>query len=339
MDNVEQNETILLVGHGSRNRKGNDEIEVFARQWQANNPQWKIETCYIEFADVLLDAGLDNAAQNASRVIVVPLILNAAGHVKMEIPAHIAQARIRHPNTEFVYARHLGATESVLSILKRRLRHAMNVMDMPDPKTTGVIVLGRGSSDRVANGELAKMSRWLFEETDHELVDMAFTGITHPRLELAVQRQVKLGMTQIAVLPYYLFTGTLIERIQRQIQNLQRQYPQVRFVASKYFGFEKEIDQLLTLRVQEAQGTKMAYSMMECDGCQYRADYHDHDEDAEDNALINTPTINSPMQCDGCEYRLMAEEQGHGHHHHDDHAHNNEHNHHHAHDSEKEVVV
>jgi sirohydrochlorin cobaltochelatase len=47
------------------------------------------------------------------------------------------------------------------------------------------------------------MARWLWEETQHELVDIAFTGITFPRLESAVQRQVKLGMTQICILPYY----------------------------------------------------------------------------------------------------------------------------------------
>jgi sirohydrochlorin cobaltochelatase len=61
---------------------------------------------------------------------------------------------------------------------------------MPDPQTTGVILLGRGSSDAGANGELAKMARWLFEDNDHELVDLAFTGVTWPRLETVVQRQV-----------------------------------------------------------------------------------------------------------------------------------------------------
>ena len=57
------------------------------------------------------------------------------------------------------------------------------------------------------------MARWLMEETDHELVDWPFTGITWPRLERAVQRQVMLGMKQVVVLPYYLFTGTLMQRI------------------------------------------------------------------------------------------------------------------------------
>lgn len=273
---------ILLVGHGSRNQDGNREIETFADIWRKKNPQWQIEICFIEFAEVLLDRGLDNAAQDAGRVIVVPLILNAAGHVKMEIPHFIADARQRHPLVKFIYARHLGAVEPVLNILKRNLRKVMMAMDAPDPKNTGVVLLGRGSSDRIANGEIAKMARWLFEESDHELVDIAFTGITYPRLEMAVQRQVQQGMTQIAILPYYLFTGTLMERITRQVARLKNQYPQIEFSHGQYFGFEEEIYALLNERVLEASGelNDSEQRMMECDGCLYRqeaeADHHHH---------------------------------------------------------------
>ncbi len=243
--------TILLVGHGSRNSAGNREIELFSDQWRERQPDLSIELCFIEFAEVLLDDGLEWAARHAEQIIVVPLVLSAAGHVKQEIPRHIAKAQGNHPGKMFVYAPHLGACESIFSILNRRLKQSMDNLDMPDPRTTGVILLGRGSSDRIANGEVAKMSRWLYEESEHELVDIAFTGVTLPRLEQAVQRQVRLGMTQVIVLPYYLFTGTLIERIQRQMGHVAKQYPQIRFAHSDYFGFEPEIFELLDQRCGE----------------------------------------------------------------------------------------
>ncbi|AMK76617.1 MULTISPECIES: sirohydrochlorin chelatase [Methylomonas] len=269
--------TILLVGHGSRNQAGNDEIRQFQQQWQAQHPDWRIELCYIELADVLLPEGLQRAAQGSDRVIVVPLIISAAGHVKMEIPEHIEEARENFPAVEFIYAPHLGSNETLLAILQKQLKTALKSLAMPDPKTTGVIILGRGSSDKAANGELAKLARWLFEATEHELVDIAFTGITHPRLETAVQRQVRLGMTQIAILPYYLFTGLLIERIGKQVERLQSQYPQIAFGAGTYFGFDPAIFKLLDQRVTEACDP-VAPKMLECDGCQYReqAEHHHH---------------------------------------------------------------
>jgi sirohydrochlorin cobaltochelatase len=266
-------DTILLVGHGSREPAGNREVEEFTRRWRSRQPDWNVQVCFIEFADVLVPEGLDLAAANARRVIVLPLILNAAGHVKMEVPDHIEAARARHPNTEFLYAPHLGACDPILAILKRRLHEAMRALDMPDPRTTGVILLGRGSSDRMANGEVAKMARWLWEEGEHELVDIAFTGITHPRLERVVQRQARCGMTQIVVLPYYLFTGTLIERIKRQVEHLKVQYPRLRFARGEYFGFEDEIFAVLEQRVEEAE---YGAGRMPCDGCKYREIAHDH---------------------------------------------------------------
>lgn len=293
-------ETILLVGHGSREKSGNDEILVFAEQWRQHQPGWRIEVCFIEFSEITMSEGLRRAATGSQRVMVVPLILNAAGHVKMDIPQAIDAARLKFPRVQFLYTPHLSACDHLLRIVKRRIKTAMQALDMPDPSTTGVVLLGRGSSDRQANGEMAKMARWVMEETDHELVDVAFTGITYPRLEKAVQRQSLLGMTQVVVLPYYLFNGTLVERIKRQVENLKIQYPTIRFTATDYFGFEQEIFEVLEQRVGE----------------------------------VKRGASEALMPCDGCKFREFAVEHGLGGHHHDDavlHSHDHEHPHVHPH--------
>jgi sirohydrochlorin cobaltochelatase len=295
--------TFLLAGHGSRNREGNDEIERFADQWRQKHPDWRIEVCFIEHADVLLNDGLDRAANGAERVVLIPFILNAAGHVKMELPAAIETARERHPNVDFVVTRHLGMGREIFDVLQKQLDRLMKALDVPDPQTTGVILLGRGSSDAGANGELARMARWIFEENDHELVDLAFTGVTWPRLETVVQRQIKLGMTQICVIPVYLFTGVLIERINGQLERLKQQYPQIAFALGKHFGFEPEIFAILDRR---ASDDELEGALLECDGCKYREaaeDEHLHDHS-------HTATGNSG----GC-----------GHAHHDDHSHDHSH--------------
>ncbi len=296
--------TILLVGHGSRGREGNTETINFAAQWRERHPEWRIEVCFIEHADVLLDEGLDRAAQGAKNVIAIPFILNAAGHVKMELPHALEEARQRHPGVEFIVTRHLGMGREIFAVLQGQLDRLMKQLAMPDPMTTGVILLGRGSSDAGANGELAKMARWLFEDNDHELVDLAFTGVTWPRLETAVQRQVKLGMTQIAIVPVYLFTGVLIERIQEQVARLKQQYPQIAFALGTHFGFDPGIFALLDARATSpcAEG-----AMLECDGCKYR-------ELAEDEHLHD----HSHTATGGC---------AHGHDHHQGHDHDHGHHH------------
>ena len=292
--------SFLLIGHGSRNREGNEEILRFAAQWRERHPAWRIEVCFIEHAEMLLNEGLDRAARNARRVIALPFILNAAGHVKMELPAALNAARLRHPTVHFDCMRHLGMGREIFSVLKSQLDGLIKQLDMPDPRTTGVILLGRGSSDSGANGELAKMARWLFEDGDHDLVDLAFTSITWPRLETVVQRQVRLGMKQICIIPVYLFTGVLIERIKAQLVRLQGQYPQTAFALGTHFGFDAGIFDLLDAK---AAGHELAAGgLLECDGCKYRLaaeeeHLHDHshthtNHGAEDHA--HTPAQTHP---------------------------------------------
>ena len=319
-------DTVLIVGHGSREDSGNDEIRQFAAQWRVRRPDLRIELCFIEFAPPELNAALLEAARTSRRVLVVPLILNAAGHVKMEIPEAVEGARLACPHTEILLAPHLTACDPILAILKRRLRKAMNALDMPDPTTTGVVLLGRGSSDRGANGEMAKMARWLLEEGDHELVDLAFTGITWPRLEKVVQRHVLLGMRQVVVLPYYLYTGTLMQRIHRQVEHLRGQYPQVRFACTEHFGFEKEIFELMDQRVADLQAG-VPDSRLPCDGCSYREIAHDlgHGHShahTHDHAHAAAPAHEHAHGHD------HAHDHGHEHHHHD---HGHDHGHDHAH--------
>ncbi|QBE67062.1 sirohydrochlorin chelatase [Pseudoduganella lutea] len=320
---------ILIVGHGSREDSGNREIREFTEQWRARRPGWRIELCFIEFAPPELNAALLAAARAASRVLVVPLILNAAGHVKMEIPEAIEAARAACPpaaghQVDILLAPHLGASDPVLAVLRRRLRGAMATLDMPDPTTTGVVLLGRGSSDRGANGDMAKMARWLLEEGDHELVDLAFTGITWPRLEKVVQRQVLLGMRQVVVLPYYLYTGTLIQRIHRQVEHLRAQYPQVRFACTEHFGFEAEIFGLMDERVENLRAG-VPDSRLPCDGCSYREIAH---ELGHGHSHAHTHA-HAPAAADP---HAHGHDHGHGHTHEHGHSHEHGHDHHHDHE-------
>ncbi len=261
-------ETVLLIGHGSRDADGNQEVLDMAAYWQGKDPARRVEVCFIELAEPLMEAGLRLAAQDADRVIALPLILNAAGHVKMEIPEAIRQARAAMPGVEFRYGRHFGCEEPILKLLRRRLHSAMVTLDMPDPANTGIILLGRGSSDMSANAEVARMARWIFETTQHDLVDYAFTGITEPKLEGMVQRMVRLGMRQMVILPYYLFTGRLLKRITRQVERLRSQYPRVAFAQAGHLGISDTLVTLLEQRLEQAR-TGSGDTMMECDCCKF----------------------------------------------------------------------
>ena len=115
-------ETILLVGHGSRDPEGNEELLRFADMVRSKAPEFIIETCFLEFAKPTIDQGIASCVeQGASRVVLVPIILFAAGHAKLHIPDAIDHAKRKYPHVQFAYGRPIGVHQKVINILKSRL--------------------------------------------------------------------------------------------------------------------------------------------------------------------------------------------------------------------------
>ncbi|GAJ39165.1 sirohydrochlorin chelatase [Saccharococcus caldoxylosilyticus] len=268
---------VLFVGHGSRDPEGNDQIRQFVEQLKPHiEASLHVETSFLEFGLPTIREGIDHCVDAGAReIIVIPMILLSAGHSKLHIPAEIDEAKKRYPHVTFIYGRPIGIHEQTFSILKTRLQEIGENIENPDPETA-VVLLGRGGSDPDANSDLYKISRLFWEQTNYFLVEPAFMGVTTPSLEDGVERCVKLGARKVVVLPYFLFTGVLIKRLEEKVKQFRFQYPQVDFVLAGYFGFHPELKTIVLDRLEEALGKAV---MMNCDMCQYRlhaAEHHHH---------------------------------------------------------------
>jgi sirohydrochlorin cobaltochelatase len=322
-------EAILLVGHGSRDPEGNEEILRFAELVREKAPQYMIETCFLEFAKPTIPQGIAQCVeQGATRVVLVPIILFAAGHAKIHIPVEIDKAKKLYPQVQFAYGRPIGIHQKVMEILRARLAEAG--FDGDDAVSQGegtiyrradtaVLMLGRGSSDGDANGDFLKMSRLLWEQVPVKWVESSFIGVTEPSFPEGLERCLRLGAKEIYVLPYFLFTGILIKRIEEMTAQFAEQHFDVKVRLAGYFGFHPQLVELLLDRVQEAAEGR---AFMNCDMCKYRLEaavHHDHHHDHEHHGHGHE----------------NEHGHGHGHDHHDDHEHHdhaNEHDHDHDHD-------
>ena len=205
---------LLLVGHGTRSTAGTEEFFALAERVRELAPGLPVGTGFIELSPPPISTAVaDLVAAGATSIVVVPLVLLGAGHAKTDVPASVALARHEHPGVKFTYASALGIHPDVLSIVDERLEATVPAADRTD---TAVVVVGRGSSDPDANADLAKVARLLWEGRDYPLVEQAFVGITSPRVPEALERCRRLGAQQIVVVPYFLFTGVLEERIRAQ---------------------------------------------------------------------------------------------------------------------------
>ncbi len=242
-------EAILLVGHGSPNPEGNVEFLELARMASATMPGRVVQPCFIEFAEPELAEGFDRCvAAGARRVIVAPVILFAAGHLKGDIPEALTVARARHPGIEFLSAQHVGLHPRLVGLAGERAAEAID----GQADETALLVVGRGSSDPDANSDLCKVARLVWEGRQTRIAEVAFIGVTQPDVPEGLRRCAALGARRIVVLPYFLFTGVLIPRLRSIAAAFAEAHPGLSVRVAPYLGPHPGLVQALIERVDGA---------------------------------------------------------------------------------------
>ncbi len=270
-------DVILLVGHGSREQPGNDEFLRFCETARPHLGPERVETCFIELAAPLVPESLDRCvALGATRVIALPVILLAAGHVKVELPHELDEAKGRHPGVEFLYGRHIGLDPLVMEIVNERLAEVERQAAWP-AEDTAVLVVGRGSSDPDANSDLYKLARLLWESRRYPCVEACFVGVTQPSVPEGLARCRTLGARRIIVLPYFLFTGVLIPRIHRLVDEFAAAHPGVDIRVADYLNGHPKLFRVLRDRKLEALRGE---ARMNCALCKYRVPLPGHEHAA-----------------------------------------------------------
>jgi sirohydrochlorin ferrochelatase len=262
---------LLLVGHGSRSGDGVAECRRLAHAVAELVPHLHTTCGFIEFAPPDLDAALDHlVAAGARDVVAVPLVLLGAGHLKDDGPAALARARHRHPDASFQYGRDLGIHPSVLAVAEERARAAVEVVSAiagGGPTDTAVVLVGRGSTDPDANADLAKVARLLWDGRGFGAVEPAFVSLAPPDVPSALDRCRRLGYGAVAVVPYFLFTGVLVDRIATQASAWAAEHPDVAVHVGAHLGPDRRLARLVVERHEEARAGE---ARMNCDLCVYR---------------------------------------------------------------------
>jgi sirohydrochlorin ferrochelatase len=240
---VPERPSLLIVGHGSRSPAGVAEYWELARVVTEADPGLDVGCGFIELASPDLDAAVDRLVERgAESVVAVPLVLLGAGHMKDDGPAALHRGRHRHPGVRFAYARHLGLHPLVLTVAEDRIREAVG---HGDPAETAVVIVGRGSSDPDANADLYKVARLLWDSRGLGLVEPAFVSLAEPSVPAALERCRRLGATRVAVVPYFLFTGVLVERIRDQTEAWAAAHPELDVRPGPHLGADPRIAALV----------------------------------------------------------------------------------------------
>ena len=115
-------DTLLLIGHGSRDEAAIVEYQQFADAL-ATSLGVPVKACFLEFADPPIVEGLRACVdQGAKHIVALPLFLGAAGHQKNDVPAIINWARQEWSDVQIQYGTPIGAHYVLSEVLAERGR-------------------------------------------------------------------------------------------------------------------------------------------------------------------------------------------------------------------------
>lgn len=113
--------TLLLVAHGSRRQRSNDEVMELAEKLKTECAEHYeiVQAAFLELADILIADGIENCVRDGARQItILPYFLNSGRHVTEDIPHDVDGTRPKFPNVEIQIAPHIGATTAMIDMLK-----------------------------------------------------------------------------------------------------------------------------------------------------------------------------------------------------------------------------
>ena len=310
---------VMLCGHGSRDQDAVAEFAVLSRHLKKRLPHYPVEYGYLEFATPIIRNGLDALkAKGVTRVLAVPGMLFAAGHAKNDIPS-VLNTYAAQNNLKIDYGKELGIDPKMLRAAGDRIQQALDASPSNVPRhETLLVVVGRGASDPDANSNVSKVTRMLWEGFGFGWAETAYSGVTFPLVDPALEHATRLGYRRIIVFPYFLFTGILVQRIYDATDEVAARHPEIEFIKAPYLNDHSAVIDTFVERIEQILTGDIA---MNCQLCKYRTQVLGFE------AEVGAAQESHHHHVEGLNSKGPFEIVNFGHNHSHDHDHDHEHGH------------
>lgn len=230
---------LVAVAHGSRDPRAAATVESLLSLVRARTAA-AVLTSYLDHAPPAPVKVLEGLS--GSEAVVLPLLLTAAYHSKIDIPGMLAQAGTRRPCLRVRTAGTLGPHPLLVTALERRLAEAG--VQIGDP-STAVVLAAAGSSDPAANATIATMAR-SWSAAGWWAVRPAYASAASPGPASAVRELYDSGAPRVVVASYFLAPGHFADKVRTA------SLAEGATAVSPVLGAASEIADLILLRYAEA---------------------------------------------------------------------------------------
>ncbi|MEH1168567.1 CbiX/SirB N-terminal domain-containing protein [Micromonospora sp. CPCC 205539] len=197
---------VLLVAHGSRDPRGAEATRALARAVSAARPGTPVYASWLDHTEPGPTEVLRAlAAAGHDRAVLVPLLLTAAYHHRVDIPAAVAAAAHAGSSLAVRVTDVLGPANgtvdpALLAGLRRRLGEAT------PGRFDALVLAAAGTRDARARGSVGRVAEALGAEFGVPC-RVSYASAAPPSTGLAVSRLRAAGARRVAVSAYFLAPG------------------------------------------------------------------------------------------------------------------------------------
>ena len=258
---------ILLCGHGTRRKSGTKSFQKLVSLLKERYSDYEVDYGFLEFNHPLYEAAVGRLYEKGVREIyALPVILFAGSHAKNDIPYEMNAIQSNYKDLTIKMGTHLGVNTHLLELSKKRILEEEAKHSQLDRKKTCLVVVGRGTTDPDANSDVHKLACMLGEGMGFGFTTVAYSGTAYPNVLEGLSLVDKLPFERTIVIPFFFFTGVLLERIYSQVEEFNETSAK-EYVYTKAFGSDEYVLKAFDERLEEAiNGT----ANMNCQLCKYR---------------------------------------------------------------------
>lgn len=258
---------ILLCGHGSRTKTGTDAFKGLVGLLQARYTDYEVDYGFLEFNHPVYEASIERMYQKGIREIyALPIILFAGSHAKNDIPYEMNTIQGYYNDLTIKMGKHLGVNSFLLELAKKRIEQEEKNHIYIDRKDVCLMVVGRGTTDTDANSDVHKLACMLGEGMGFGFTTVSYSGTAYPNVTQGLEMTSKMAFKRTIAIPFFFFTGILLERIYKQVKDFNETSP-YEYIYTQPFGTDELILKAFDERLDEAiNGT----GNMNCQLCKYR---------------------------------------------------------------------
>jgi precorrin-8X/cobalt-precorrin-8 methylmutase len=128
-----RDETIILMGHGSRVPGAGRDMEEVAQRLKDKYGYPRVEICFVSRLGPHFPEIFEKCVnQGAKKVLAIPYFLHEGLHLLLDIPEMMQEEAKKFPHVKLMLGRSLGFDEGLVDLVERRIEESKDLCDVKD---------------------------------------------------------------------------------------------------------------------------------------------------------------------------------------------------------------